>query len=108
MGDGVNDAPCLLNATVGISIKSLGSDIAVSASDVVLMDDSISSIRKVMNISNKTMRIVKQNIIFSILIKVLVMVLAMIINVPMWLAIIADVGVCLLAVLNSLRIMYGK
>ena len=108
MGDGVNDAPCLLNATVGVSMKSLGSDIAVSASDIVLMDDSISSIRKVMNISRKTMKVVKQNIVFSIAIKVLVMILAMIINVPMFIAIIADVGVCLLAILNSLRIMYGK
>ena len=89
-------------------MKSLGSDIAINASDVVIMDDKVSSINKAIKIANKTMKVVKTNIILSISLKVLVMILALIIRVPMFVAIIADVGVCLLAILNSLTIMYGK
>ena len=72
------------------------------------MDDKISSINKAINISKKTMKTVKQNIVFSIAVKVLLMVLSIIFTLPMWVAIIGDVGVCLLAILNSLRIIYGK
>ena len=92
----------------GIAMKSLGSDIAISASDIVLLDDNISNVRKAINISKKTMNVVKSNIVLSIFVKVLVMILAMIIKLPIWIAIIADVGVCMLAILNSLTIFYGK
>lgn len=108
VGDGINDAACMLSATTSIAMKSLGSEVAINASDMVIMDDRISSVNMAIIISKKTMKIVKQNIIGSILIKVLVMGLALIIHLPMFAAIIADVGLCLLAVLNSLRIMYGK
>ena len=108
VGDGINDAACLLEATVGMGMRSLGSDIAINASDIVLMDDSIESVEKAIRISKKTKRIVIQNIVFSLGVKVLVMLLAILLEVPMYLAIIADVGVAMIAVLNSLRIMYGK
>ena len=108
VGDGINDAACLLESNVGVAMKSIGSDIAINASDIVLMEDSLTQVEKVIKISHKTMNIVKQNIIGSIAIKVIVMILAMFIKIPMFVAIIADVGVCLLAILNSLRIMYGK
>ena len=108
VGDGINDAACLLEATVGIGMRSLGSDVAINASDIVLMDDSVESVDKAIRISKKTKKIVIQNIVFSLGVKVLVMLLAIFLEVPMYIAIIADVGVAMIAVLNSLRIMYGK
>lgn len=108
VGDGINDVATLLNADVGIAMKSLGSDIVITAADVVLMNDKISQINKSISIAKKTMRIVKENIVFSLLVKVLVMVLEIFLPLPMFVAILADVGVCLLAIANSLRVMYGK
>lgn len=108
VGDGINDAACLISSSCGIAMRSLGSDMAIKASDIVIMDDKISSINKAINISKKTMKTVKQNIVFSIAVKVLLMVLSIIFTLPMWVAIIGDVGVCLLAILSSLRIIYGK
>ena len=108
VGDGINDAACLVTSTVGIAMKSIGSDVAINASDIVLMNDNLESVVKAINISKKTKNIVIQNIIFSLAVKFIVMFLAIFIGVPMYVAIIADVGVALLAVLNALRIMYTK
>lgn len=108
VGDGINDAACLISSTVGIAMRSIGSDIAINASDIVLMDDKLENITKAIKISKKTRSVVFQNIVFSLLIKVLVMILAIMFGVPMYLAIIADVGVAMLAVLNTFRIMYHR
>ena len=109
VGDGINDATCLIEADVGIAMKTLDSDVAISASDVVIMDGNIKNVRKAILISKKTSRIIKENIIGSILIKMIIMILAICIeHLPIWLSITADVGVCLLAIFNSLRIWLGK
>ena len=108
VGDGINDAACLISSTVGMAMRSLGSDIAINASDIVLMDDRLESVVKAIKISKKTKKIVIQNIVFCLGVKTLVMLLALFLDVPMYIAIIADVGVALVAVLNSLRIMYSK
>ena len=107
VGDGINDAASLISSTVGIGMRSIGSDIAIEASDIVLMDDKLESISQAIKISKKTKRIVIQNIIFSLVVKASVMFLAIFLSVPMYLAIIADVGVAMIAILNSLRILYG-
>ena len=105
IGDGINDAPSLKRADIGISMGSIGSSSAIEASDIVIMDDDISKINKAISISNKVKRIIKENLVFSIGVKILILVLSVIGIANMWQAVFADVGVTIISILNTLRIM---
>lgn len=108
IGDGINDAPVLALSDIGVSMGSLGSDAAIEASDIVIMTDEPSKISDVIKISKKTMKIVRENIVFAISIKIAVLILSLLGIATMWSAVFADVGVSVIAILNSLRILNVK